>query len=167
MRERIAAEIPHMRRFARGLARDPVMADDLVQDCLERALSREHLYDPARSLRTWLFTILRNIFLNDQRTRSARANVAQDYEAVGLPHAAIEPQHHSVYIQQVLNAVAALPAEQREVILLVAVEGLSYQETASIVGTPIGTVMSRLARAREELRGPMTGGPRSHIRRLK
>lgn len=167
MREKIAAEIPHLRRFARGLARDRVIADDLVQDCIERALAREHLYDPSRSLRSWLFTILRNVFLNDVRSRRVHADAAQEYASLAAPFAAVEPQHHSVHIQQILRAMDALPTEHREVLLLVAVEGFSYQEAARVVGVPAGTVMSRLARAREQLRAIAVEGPRSQIRRVK
>ena len=167
MRDKIAAEIPHLRRFARGLARDRVIADDLVQDCIERALAREHLYDPSRSLRSWLFTILRNVFLNDVRSRRVRADAAQEYASLAAPFAAVEPQHHSVHIQQILRAMDALPTEHREVLLLVAVEGFSYQEAARVVGVPAGTIMSRLARAREQLRAIAVEGPRSQIRRVK
>lgn len=172
MRHRLADEIPHLRRFARGLARDSNLADDLVQDCVERALTRAYLYDGSRNLRTWLFTILRNIFINkvrEERTRAA--NMAANAEEPAAPALAAS-QLDTVLAGQILAIVEGLPLEQREVLLLVAVEGLSYREAADVIGAPIGTMMSRLSRAREQLKlqiegGQKAAGPRSQIRRVK
>ena len=167
MRDKLVGEIPYLRRFARGLARDRSRADDLVQECVERALTREHLYDPSRNLRTWLFTILRNLYLNKIRDERARPVVSEAKfdELLAAPPGG--SQFDVVLARQVLTAMEALSVEHREVLLLVAVEGLSYRETAEIIGTPTGTVMSRLARAREQLRIQIEGGPRSQIRRVK
>ena len=167
MRNKIAAEIPHLRRFARGLARDRTLADDLVQDCVERALTREHLYDASRNLRTWLFTILRNIFLNKVRENRSQVATTVAHGTELKPGQAAASQFDVVLAQQVMSALDALAFEHREVLLLVAVEGLSYRETAEVVGVPIGTIMSRLARAREHLKIQVEGGPRSQIRRVK
>lgn len=171
MRDRIAEEIPVLRRFARGLTRDAHAADDLVQDCLERALQRQHMFDGSRNLRTWLFTIMRNLFLNGVRSDRQASHVmdelARGGDAAGQTGHDLAPQHGSVLAGQVLAAIDQLAHEQREVLLLVAVEGLSYREAAEVTGVPIGTVMSRLARAREQLRMKVEGEPRARLRRVK
>lgn len=167
MRDRLAAEIPYLRRFARGLARDPVLADDLVQDCLERALAKERLYDPERNLRAWLYTILRNLFINRLR-RERRFQSEPEESLENVPAGRVEgAQLETVLAGQVLAMAQALPTEQREILLLIAVEGLSYREAAEVVDAPMGTVMSRLSRAREALRTKMGEDAAPRIRRVK
>ena len=157
-RERlIVAEIPSLRRYARALAGDPVAADDLVQDCLERAWSRRHLWRRRGSIRAWLFAILHNVHANTVRRESRRPRlVPLDGEAQGV----VQPvQDHAVGLRQFAAAIGMLSEDQRAVILLVGLEDMTYAETAAILGVPIGTVMSRLARGRERLRRLTAGEP--------
>ncbi|WP_226893538.1 sigma-70 family RNA polymerase sigma factor [Nisaea sediminum] len=147
----LTEEIPHLRRYARVLTRGGDGADDLVQSCLERALSRFHLWQQDRRLRPWLFTIMHNIFVNQVRSRAVRPDlVSIDAGTVQLSSAAEQEQRAEV--RQVLAALDSLNDDQREAVMLVAVEGLSYEEAAQILGVRTGTLMSRLHRGRERLR---------------
>jgi RNA polymerase sigma factor (sigma-70 family) len=149
----LIALIPRLRRYARALVGDRATADDLVQDTLERAWSKLHLYRHGTDLRAWLFTVMHNVHVN--RVRAARPT---DPLEDGMPELAQRAtQADALLVRDLERAVAALPAEQREVLLLVALEDLSYDETARVLGIPIGTVMSRLARAREKVRLMMQG----------
>jgi RNA polymerase sigma-70 factor (ECF subfamily) len=149
----LVALIPRLRRYARALAGDRAAADDLVQDTLERAWAKLHLFRGGTDLRAWLFTVMHNVHVN--RVRAARPTDALDEEMPELAQRAV--QGDALVVRDLERALAALPAAQREVLLLVALEDLSYEETAQVLGIPIGTVMSRLARAREKLRVLMTG----------
>ncbi|MBI3451981.1 MAG: sigma-70 family RNA polymerase sigma factor [Rhodospirillales bacterium] len=152
----IVAQIPHLRRYARALLRDRTMAEDLVQDCLERAWGRLHLWQAGSNLRTWLFTIMHNLHANAARAASRRPRHSSlDDNALGVPVRA--SQEDRLEIATLESALAALPDEQRQVVLLVGLEGMSYQETAAVIGAPIGTVMSRLHRGRERLRELLAG----------
>jgi RNA polymerase sigma-70 factor (ECF subfamily) len=148
---RIEAEIPRLRRYARALARDVATADDLVQDCLTRALGKLHLWQEGTDLRAWLFTILHNQYVNQVR------RAVREGSAVGLSET--EPlltraphQGKSLELRDLERAIAKLPEEQRSVILLVGLEGMRYEEVAEVLGVPVGTVRSRLSRGREALR---------------
>jgi len=152
-RDLIVAEIPRLRRYARALTGDTARADDLVQDTLERALSRFSLWRPG-NLRAWLFTIMHNIFVNQIKS-AARIDYLADDLLPDLPLRAT--QSDNLELRDLDRALSRLSAEQREVLLLVGLEDLSYEETAHIVGTPIGTVMSRLSRGRERLRVLLSG----------
>ena len=147
----LGEQIPGLRRYARALARDVVRADDLIQDCLVRAVAKQHLWQPGTDLRAWLFTILHNQNVNNvRRSANQGAELEVDETAAFLsvgPNA--EP---SLELRDLRAAIAKLPVEQRAAILLVGLEGLSYEETAEILNVPIGTVRSRLSRGREELR---------------
>tara|TARA_R110000772_G_scaffold232445_3_gene343986 strand:+ start:1333 stop:1851 length:519 start_codon:yes stop_codon:yes gene_type:complete len=147
----IEALIPSLRRFARALCRDVHLADDLVQDTLERALSRLFLWRRGSNLRAWMFTILRNQFLNGRRTRYAPATTlaAEQWDAL-LIHLPEQPARMAA--RDLLRALDRLTDDQREVLLLVGLEGLSYDEAARVLDVPTGTVMSRLSRGREALR---------------
>lgn len=158
--------IPSLRRYARALLGDPDRADDLVQDCLERAVSRQHLFGGNGSLRAWLFRIMHNLHVNFRRGERLRHSLP--LEELERPPAVGEHQSDRVALVEALRAIRALPEDQREVLLLVVLEGLTYREVAQVLDVPLGTVMSRLARARERLRlllGDETSGPR--IRRVK
>ncbi|MDT8990639.1 RNA polymerase sigma factor [Curvibacter sp. APW13] len=145
----IVEYIPALRRYARALTGDAWAADDLVQDTLERACSRWRLWLAGSDLRAWLFTVMHNLFVSAYRRRQAApATVALDDLADELPGPHGAPDN-ALDLQRCLMR---LPDEQREVLLLVTLEDLSYAEVARITGTPIGTVMSRLSRARERLR---------------
>ena len=145
--------IPRLRRYARALAGERAAADDLVQDTLERAWSKLHLYRRGTDLRAWLFTVMHNVHVN--RLRAARPTDPLEDEMPELAQRAT--QGDALMVRDLERAVAALPATQRAVLLLVALEDLSYEETARVLDIPIGTVMSRLARAREKLRLLMQG----------
>ena len=147
----LEAEIPRLRRYARALTRDVSRADDLVQSCLVRAVSKQHLWQPGTDLRAWLFTILHNQHVNEVR-RSVRegANVPIEDAAPALtaqPNAV-----DALQLRDLERALAKLAPEQRQVILLVGLEGMPYEEVASILDIPIGTVRSRLSRGRGQLR---------------
>jgi RNA polymerase sigma-70 factor (ECF subfamily) len=151
VRRGIEPLIPALRRFARALSRDAETADDLVQDTLVRALRAEHLFHGG-DLRTWLFTILLNLDRNRRRGLSRRPVLAviEDVDPAG------EPGSDGTG-RDIERGLSLLPAEQREVLLLVALEGMSYREAADVQGVPIGTVMSRLSRARTTLRTHIDG----------
>jgi RNA polymerase sigma-70 factor (ECF subfamily) len=140
--------IPRLRRYARALVGERATADDLVQDTLERAWSKLHLYRRGTDLRAWLFTVMHNVHVN--RVRASRPTEPLEDEMPELAQRAT--QGDSLLVRDLERGIAALPLAQREVLLLVALEDLSYDETARALGIPIGTVMSRLARAREKLR---------------
>lgn len=147
----IAAEIPRLRRYARALTRDVAAADDLVQDCLTRALGKLHLWQSGTDLRAWLFTILHNQYVNYVR-RSVREGAA-----VGLSDSEpllTRPAHQGqrLELRDLERAIAKLPEEQQSAILLVGLEGMRYEEVAAVLGVPVGTIRSRLSRGREALR---------------
>ena len=148
---KIEAEIPRLRRYARALTRDAVAADDLVQDCLVRGLAKQHLWKEGTDLRAWLFTILHNQYVNQVR-RAVRegASVAINETEPSLTRAA--DQGRTLELRDLDRGLARLPEEQRTVILLVGLEGMSYNETAEILTIPVGTVRSRLSRGRDGLR---------------
>jgi RNA polymerase sigma-70 factor (ECF subfamily) len=166
-RSRLTAELPYLRRFARGLARDMSLADDLVQDCLERALAKEHLYDPARQLRAWLYAILRNLHVSGLR-RKGRAGVVKSVEDLAPEEEAVAGEQESTSgVRSIAEALDHLPDLHREIVLLVALEDMSYREVAEILGIPVGTVMSRLSRGRTALRSLLDSGERPALRRVK
>lgn len=154
MREPAFADhIAALRRYARALLGDRADADDLVQDCLMRALSRVHLWRPGSDLRAWLFTILHNLHVN--RLRSRRIHVAAEEASVGYGWRALtEPpaQDARLELRDLARAFECIPDEQRQTLTLIGLEGMSYEEAAQTMGVPIGTVMSRLARGRDALR---------------
>lgn len=151
--ERLVELIPRLRRYARALAGDRASADDLVQDTLERAWAKLHLYRRGTDLRAWLFTVMHNVHVNKRRT--ARPTESLDDEAIELAQRAV--QGDSLVVRDLDRAIALLPAEQRAVLLLVTLEDMSYEEVARTLSIPMGTVMSRLSRAREKLRQMMLG----------
>jgi RNA polymerase sigma-70 factor, ECF subfamily len=159
----IEAQIPGLRRYARALTGDAGAADDLVQDCLERALSRWSLWRQETNLRAWLFTIMRNLWINQHQQRKSRPLLASLEEVAEPGHP--PQQDGSLALRDLKSALAALPPEQRETVLLVGLEGMSYTEVAEVTGVPLGTVMSRLNRGRARLAQLMSGEPL--LRRVK
>jgi RNA polymerase sigma-70 factor (ECF subfamily) len=147
----LEAEIPRLRRYARALTRDAVRADDLVQSCLVRAVAKKHLWQVGTDLRAWLFTILHNQHVNDVR-RAVREGVSVSVEDVAPMLTIQSNAAASLQLRDLERAIAALPEEQRQVILLVGLEGMRYEDVATILDIPIGTVRSRLSRGREMLR---------------
>ncbi len=152
---RIVELIPRLRRYARALVSDRARADDLVQDTLERAWNKFHLWRPGSDLRAWLFTVMHNVHVN--QVRASRDHAMLDDEGPEMAVAAV--QGASLEIRDLERALALLSPEQREVLLLIALEDMSYAEVAAMLDIPIGTVMSRLSRAREKLRALMHGTP--------
>jgi RNA polymerase sigma factor (sigma-70 family) len=151
--ERLVELIPRLRRYARALVGDRASADDLVQDTLERAWAKLHLYRSGTDLRAWLFTLMHNVHVN--KVRATRVTDTLDDELPELAQRA--SQGDALLVRDLDRAIARLPAEQRAVLLLVTLEEMSYEEVARALGIPIGTVMSRLSRAREKLRMMMLG----------
>jgi RNA polymerase sigma-70 factor (ECF subfamily) len=154
----IEAEIPRLRRYARYLTRDVDGADDLVQEALMRAVARTDTWQPGTNLRAWLFVILRNVFISElrHRAREPRSDmVADDHPSMSVKSG----QDERMSLVDLQRAFDQLSAEHREILLLVAVEGMPYEEAAAILGVPVGTVRSRLSRARTALRLELEGPP--------
>jgi RNA polymerase sigma-70 factor, ECF subfamily len=147
----LVEQIPNLRRYARALLRDRDAAEDLLQDVLARAWSRLHLWQTGTNMRTWLFAIMHNLHANLVRGQKRRpASVELEPQLAHLAEPA--RQHEDLELGALDRAMGDLPAEQRAAILLIGLEGMSYQEAADLLGVPIGTVMSRLHRGRERLR---------------
>jgi RNA polymerase sigma-70 factor, ECF subfamily len=147
----IEAEIPRLRRYARVLTRGAAGADDLVQDCLTRALEKLHLWQEGTDLRAWLFTILHNQHVNHVR-RAVREGAPVGLSDAEPRLAQMPRQARRLELRDLERALAKLPDDQRSVILLVGLEGMVYDEVAEILGIPVGTVRSRLSRGRDALR---------------
>lgn len=149
--------IPALRRYARSLLREPAAADDLVQDCLERVVSRWHQRRVDADARTWVFTILHNLAMNRLRQAKRRGR-HEELETADEAELARPPgQEDGLRHRDLMKGLAELPEEQRSVLLLVSVEDLSYGEAAKVLDIPLGTVMSRLSRARDRLAKAMEG----------
>jgi RNA polymerase sigma-70 factor, ECF subfamily len=155
----IVPYIPNLRRYARALVGDRDGADDLVQDTLERAVRKFHLWKPG-DLRAWLFAIMHNVFVNQLKARKIGPSVEIDEEML----AARIPTANGTDILDLQRALTTLAPEQREVVLLIALEDMTYSDVSRALGIPIGTVMSRLSRGREKLRKVMDGTARSGLR---
>lgn len=148
----LLALLPRLRRFARSLARDAADADDLLQVATERALRAKEQWQPGTRMDAWMMRIVRNCWIDEVRSRTRRAQTFVPEEAgaaVGVP--AHENIERSAAMSDVGKAMNALPAEQREAVALVLVEGLAYKEAAEILDIPIGTLTSRLTRGRQAL----------------
>jgi RNA polymerase sigma-70 factor, ECF subfamily len=159
LRNQLMEHAPRLRRYARALLNNRELADDLVQDTLERALSRIATFRSGSDLRAWLFAIMHNVFVNQVRRASARAqHVCVDSNDIderefAVPSTSIQ----SLEVRDLDYALQRLPDDQREVVLLIGLEEMSYAEVAAALEIPIGTVMSRLSRGRERLRTLMSG----------
>ena len=152
----IEPQIPALRRYARALVRNAATADDLVQDCLERAVSRWHQRRDG-DVRPWLFAILHNLAVSQFRQQATRGtHVAIDAASEHEVRQDAVQENKLIY-QDVMDKLARLPEDQRAVLLLIAVEDLTYAEAAKVLNIPIGTVMSRLSRARERLQQELEG----------
>ena len=168
-RDAVAAEIPRLRRYARALTGDDGEADDLIQDTLERGLARLGQWREGESPRKWLFSILHNLHVDGLRRKSRRPPHV-GLESLGIDQSS--PAADGASGRDLDRALQHLSREQRQVVLLVGLEGLSYAEAAEVLDIPVGTVMSRLARGRDRLRGLMDyegGGEdgRPSLRRVK
>lgn len=152
----LAGHIPDLRRYARALTGDAWAADDLVQDTLERACARWHLWTAGSDLRPWLFTLMHNLFIDGVR-RAVRQQQGQRVDVEDVANELVAPAGATDQALDLQRCLLRLPDEQREVLLLVALQDLGYEEVARITGVPVGTVMSRLSRARSRLRELMDG----------
>ena len=153
--KRLVDLIPRLRRYARALVGERNSADDLVQDTLERAWAKLHLYRRGTDLRAWLFTVMHNVHVNRIRATRVTDPLEDDMPELAQPQRGPD----ALLVRDLDRAIARLPADQRAVLLLVTLEEMSYEEVARTLGIPIGTVMSRLSRAREKLRAMMAGQP--------
>jgi RNA polymerase sigma-70 factor (ECF subfamily) len=151
MHKRIEAEIPGLRRYARALVRDIVGADDLVQECLTRALAKQHLWREGSNLRAWLFTILHNQHVNHVR-HSIRTGATIEFDDADPLLSQPADQEVGLKLRDLDRALGQLPADQRAVVLLVGLEGMPYADVGAMLGIPVGTVRSRLSRGRLALR---------------
>ncbi|WHO37401.1 sigma-70 family RNA polymerase sigma factor [Sphingobium sp. AP49] len=158
--------LPALMRYARRLTGNESDAEDLVQDALVRAYANVDKYERGRPLRIWLFSILHNVFVSGTRRAAVRERFRADVVAQADPVEA-PTQEQSVRLHQIEAALAALPEEQQAVLHLVAVEGLSYQDAAVAIGIPIGTLISRLSRARARLRALEDGMPAARPAQLR
>ena len=154
--EKLASHIPTLRRYARALTRDYTAAEDLVQDTLERAWRRFYLWRSGSNLRAWLFTIMHNVHMNQIKAQTRKWNRPAEDEALDL--SITSTQDGRLELRDLCNALRRLSEEQREVVLLIGLEQMSYEEAAKVLGVPVGTVMSRLSRGREQLRILMNMG---------
>jgi RNA polymerase sigma-70 factor (ECF subfamily) len=148
----LESEIPRLRRFARYMARDVDYADDLVQECLARAIANIESWQPGTNLRAWLFVILKNVFRNDKRREKHEIAHLNRLETEAVSTAPAR-QHTQLMLSEIQEAFLQLSEDHREVLMLIAVEGLRYEEAAQILEISVGTVKSRLSRARNALRG--------------
>ena len=165
MRDRrdLIEHLPRLRRYARALTGDRSRADDLVQDTLERALAKLDLWQPGSDLRAWLFTLMHNLFVNQIRGRRQAETTLED----ALDEAVNGGQLEALAARDIHDALARLPSEQREVLLLVGLEQFGYAEAALVLGVPTGTVMSRLSRARERMRQMLADQPAIRLKVVK
>jgi RNA polymerase sigma-70 factor, ECF subfamily len=161
IRSRLVAEIPRLRRYARALIRDVTAADDLVQDCLIRAMSKGHLWQEGTDLRAWLFTILHNTYVNHVRRSALEGRTMALSDTVtetGTTLTIAPNQDKRLEVRDLERALAKLPDEQRSALLLVGMEGMNYDDAAAVLDVPVGTIRSRLSRGRAALRQLMDGG---------
>ena len=167
----LVAALPRLRRYARVLTGDVNRADDLVQDTLARAWAKRGLWHAGSDLRAWLFTIMHNVHINQFSMRQreySEVSLDGDDGSLGAWEIPVRAtQSDRVELVELFAQIARLPAEQREVLLLAAVEELRYQDIAQVLGVPIGTVMSRLSRARDKLRRMTTGGHAAPLKVVK
>jgi len=162
----IEENIPRLRRYARTLVWERGRADDLVQDTLERAWGRFHLWRRGSDLRVWLFAIMHNIHANNVRTNcETPALQSLDEDELDIPMRAT--QEDGLLVRDIQAALDCLPSAQREVLLLVGLEEMRYEEVAKVLNVPVGTVMSRLSRGREHLRQIMAGKSIPELRVVK
>ncbi len=154
----MVAALPRLRRFARALAGHPADADDLVQLAMERALTRYAQWRPESKFESWMFGIMRNAWIDEIRSRQRRGWQSADDEDEALSLPALDGSREQVEAGlSVQQAMALLPDEQRQAVALVLVEGLSYKEAAAVMDVPMGTLTSRLARARDALQRALSG----------
>jgi RNA polymerase sigma factor (sigma-70 family) len=162
-RSELIAQIPGLRRYARALTGNSWAADDLVQDTLERACTKWRLWAAGSDLRAWLFTLMHNLFVNQLRHSSRQAALATPLDIDALPEPVAATDASQEQLLDLQRCLMRLPQDQRAVLLLISVEDMSYEETARIVDAPVGTVMSRLSRARTRMRNLMNSPAQASV----
>ncbi len=160
----LTSQIPRLRRYARALTKNSQAADDLVQDCLERAWRKADRWETGTDLRAWLFTVMHNVYVNGLRRNRPET---QPMEHTDYADPRPQSADAGLALRDLEQGLAQLSPDQREVLLLVCLEEMTYEQVAIVIGVPIGTVMSRLHRARERMRTFMMGEQRPAIRRVK
>lgn len=152
----LSAVVPHLRAFARGLCGRPDMADDLVQETMLKAWAAQERFEPGTSMRAWTFVILRNVYLTEMRRNRFRG----DYDEATAERILVTSatQEEPLHLLDMRRALMSLPDERREALLLVGAGGFSYEEAAEICGCPVGTIKSRVGRARASLNAMLDGG---------
>ncbi len=156
--DQLIAVLPRLRRFARGLAGSAAAADDLVQAACERALARAHQFQEGTRFDSWMFRIVQTIWIDQIRARDVRREGAEDQGREVGTDESVRRAEARIALREVRAVLRQLPAEQRMALLLVTVDGLSYKEAADVVDVPVGTIMSRLARARVALAEKLEAG---------
>jgi RNA polymerase sigma-70 factor, ECF subfamily len=156
--DQLIAVLPRLRRFARGLAGNAADADDLVQAACERALSRAHQFEAGTRFDSWMFRIVQTIWIDQVRARDIRRTGGEDESLLVGSDESVRRVEARMALREVDAALDSLPIEQRAALLLVTVDGLSYKEAAEIAEVPVGTIMSRLARARVALQAKLEAG---------
>ncbi|BAQ16861.1 sigma-70 family RNA polymerase sigma factor [Methyloceanibacter caenitepidi] len=160
----VESEIPMLRRYARFLARDVELADDLVQECLARAIARIDSFEPGTNLQGWLIVILRNVFFNECR-RAKRERLSLKELGTAAPRELPAQQEDSLMLSELERAFMSLSPDHREILSLIVIEGMTYEQTAEVLGVTMGTIKSRLSRARGSLSALMDYGvPRPYER---
>lgn len=155
-RDDLVGAIPMLRGFARSLSGNRDRADDLVQETLAKAIANRDKYRPGTNLHAWLVTILRNQYYSEGRRRWREVSDAEGTHAARLTEAPVHDSH--IQMREFLGALQVLPVDQREALVLVGASGLSYEEAAEVLGTRVGTVKSRVSRARARLEALLDGG---------
>jgi RNA polymerase sigma-70 factor (ECF subfamily) len=166
VRTQLTEFIPRLRRFALTLTRSQVDADDLTQSTLERALACSQQWEPGTRLDSWLYRIAQNLWINQRRTAQLRGpNESADAAMTLTGEDGRDINERQLMVRDAIRALASLPAEQQTVVALVSIDGMSYEDAAKVLNVPIGTVMSRLARARRAIAARVLGTPLDRPRR--
>jgi RNA polymerase sigma-70 factor (ECF subfamily) len=165
--QQLVQHIPRLRRYARALLKDTERAEDLVQETLTRALGKLNFWRRGSDMRAWLFSIMHNQHVNDCRRAQRRPDSLSLHEDRAQEPRAGSHAEQRAHLQDIELALQRLPEEQRAVLLLVSLEGLSYRQTAKVLGIKTGTVMSRLHRARERLRGWLNEVPEAPVQSIR
>lgn len=167
MIDELQVHITSLRRYAWLLCGNHADADDLVQECLVKAIAAAHTYKPGRNLRAWLFSILHNTFVSQKRQYARRARASRFIEKALKDAQVPANQEKHIEAENTLSMLSYLTPDQQSVLVLIAVEGMSYAEAAEALDIPIGTLMSRLARGRERLRRLVNGEKPSQLKSVK
>ena len=165
-------QLPHLLRYAKALTRNNDLAEDLVQDCLERAWVKKLMWNSQRRIRPWLFTIMHNLYVNQIKKQTISTTSVENYDSIDTLLTVTADNRNLdnsslLRLRDLESALGKLSPEYREIILLAGLENLTYKEISKVTALPLGTVMSRLSRAREKLRTLMEGDDSNKVVRLR